>query len=102
MTISDGDKTKKLTMYSPAQLQLDLDQVSWPKLGDDSFEVNFFHQLMMMERNPFFVSQEEDDILIAIVTNQYDFEESSCENPTCSLQTVLPICNTRQFLVAYD
>ena len=41
MTISDGDKTKKLTLYSLAQPQLDLDQVSWPDLCDDPSEVNY-------------------------------------------------------------
>ena len=69
MTISDGAKTKKLTLYSPVQPQLDLDQVSWPDLGDDLPEVNPIQQLKMLEGNPFFVSQEEDDILAAILTN---------------------------------
>ena len=40
MTILDGVKTKKLTLYSSRQPQLDLDQVSWPDLGDDSSKVN--------------------------------------------------------------
>ena len=35
MTISDGTNTKKLTMYSLAQPQLGLYQVSWLDLGDD-------------------------------------------------------------------
>ncbi len=69
MTISYGTNTKKLTIYSLAQPQLDLDQVSWLDLCDDPLEVNFVQQLMMFEWNPFVVSQEEDDILVAILTN---------------------------------
>ena len=40
MIILDGTNTKKSTLYSPAQPQLDLDQVSWLDLGDDPPEVN--------------------------------------------------------------
>ena len=40
MKILDGAKTKKLTLYFPAQPQLDLDQVSWLDLSDDPSEVN--------------------------------------------------------------
>ena len=40
MKLSNGVKTKKLTLYSLAQPQLDLDQVSWPNLGDDALEIN--------------------------------------------------------------
>ena len=69
MTISNGAKTKKLTLYSPAQPQLDLDQVSWLDIGDDSLDVNSSQKLMVIERNPFVVSQEEDDIMITILTN---------------------------------
>ena len=54
----------------------------------------------MIERNSFFASQEEDDILVAILTNQYDSKESSCEDPTCSLQTVLPKHNSPHFPIA--
>ncbi len=35
MIISDGAKTKKLTLHSLAQPQLDIDQVSLPNLNDD-------------------------------------------------------------------
>ena len=41
MIILNGVKTKKLTLYSLAQPQLDLDQVSWLDLGDDPLEVNY-------------------------------------------------------------
>jgi len=43
MTILDGTNTKKLTLYSPAQPQLDLDQVSWPDLSDDPLELILFN-----------------------------------------------------------
>ena len=69
MTISDGAKTKKLTLYSLAQTQLDLDQFSLLDLGDDPPKVNSIQQLMMLERNPFFLPQEEDALLAAILTN---------------------------------
>ena len=85
MTISNGAKTKKLTLYSPAQPQLDLDQVSRLDLGDDPSKFNSIQQLMMLERNTFVVSHEEDDVLSATLTNQYDYEESASKNPTRSL-----------------
>ena len=56
----------------------------------------------MLERNPFSVSWEEDDIMVAILTNQYDSKESTSENPTKSLQTILPKHDAPQSPIALD
>ena len=69
MTISDGINTKKLTLCSPTKPQSELDKVVWHILGDASLEVSSIQKHMVIKRNSFMVSQEEDDILAVNLTN---------------------------------
>ena len=71
LTISNGIHTMNLTLHSPAQPLLKDDQAFWHDLGDDELEINSLHQLMMITRDPFVPSQEDDNVISSIATNEY-------------------------------
>lgn len=64
------DKYQEANSVFSKKPQVELDQVVLLDLGDVSLEANSVQQLMVIERNLFLVSQEEDDILAAILTNR--------------------------------
>lgn len=70
MTISDGNSTKTLALYSPAQPQYDQQQAVWPILGEESEEVDSINHLMMINRGPFMQLHDEDSILNKILINE--------------------------------
>ena len=78
MTISNGMHTKNLTLYSLAQPLLQDDQVVWPNLGNDELQLNACHQLMMITRDPFVTSQEDDEVISSIITNEYGVNSREC------------------------
>lgn len=48
------------------------------------------------------ISEEEDDMLVKILTNKYGVEPSSCIVPNCSLQSILPLQSLPQLPVVAD
>ena len=70
MTISNGIHTKNLTLYSPTQPLLLDDQVIWLDLGDDDPKANSILYLMMIGRETFIASREEDEIISSIILNE--------------------------------
>lgn len=55
---------------------------------------------MIIERNPFMIPQNDDDILAAILFNEYSEDTTLCSDQNCSLQTIVPPKNTPKFLAA--
>ena len=61
------------------------DQVLWLDLGDDQSEVNSLIHLMVIDRNPFMIPHENDDVLATIFPNEYGEDSSLCRDKNCAL-----------------
>jgi hypothetical protein len=85
MTISNGSTIKKLALYSHATPLLQDDQAMWPDLGDDEPKIKLLSQLMVIDRNPFMIPQDDDDVLITIFSNEYGEDSSLCSDTNCLL-----------------
>lgn len=53
MTILDGMTTESISLYLPAQPQLDLGQPVWSNIWEETNEFNSITYLMAIERDPF-------------------------------------------------
>lgn len=89
MTISSQMNTNKLTFYSLAQPLLQDDKFAWLDLGGNEFKVNSVSQLMIIEKNPFILSHEEEDIITTILANEYGVYFSLFQDKYCSFETIL-------------
>ena len=52
---------------------------------------------MVIDQNPFMVPQEDDDILIAILSNKYGEDPPLYGVKNCSLQTIIPMLDAHYY-----
>ena len=67
-------------------------------MGDDDPEVNSIHQFMMIGRELFIATREEDEIISSIILNEYGIESQVCPQDECILETILPSLNSPHHL----
>ena len=77
-------------MYSSAQPLLQDDQVALPNLGDSNMYLNSIEQLMIITRDSFVSTKEEDEVIYSLILNEYGIQPKTCSEEACVLENILP------------